>query len=618
MADLVTIKKIKTAAGEHSIDATYLGGHTFQEIESMVHGGIETYVIPTSKSTETGYNTIVNATTTTVSTTTSVLDVLTNGQANGGYKIGDVILMEETSDGTKVFDRWVSKVDGDNITLAVLETQVATHHHTISGTSAKAITGVTPTSTTDTLAKVGTAVNVVTGVVSGDPSVVTSVTFVSNTGGHSFKVESATSTATNSAGHRHDIQEHSHTFTPTTLVSETVEVYDKLTTETHDIHTHSTTNVAAVAASDSKITFATTVKTSSSFIKSLKDSDSQDTGSASPTTQNNTTGLSTSVQLSSDTIGDIVKTTLTGAHEHTVSTTTTANVVTSVDIAPNVTTSAKLDYEKPNVAGTVVTGVSLNDAVKILDSATISAPTTTVVASFYPTVDTSGILSFVSSSVNAVTSAAITVTSKTVKNVVSYKTTTQSAGSATLTVTSATQTYTSGKVSASGSAASDGAHQHGFSHVHTIPAHNHTVNGHTHTYVKSVVSEEGMAIIEMNTSSYQQHKHGTATVISQTNAGTPITYVTGGEKTLVIKSLINSANTSAESLETDTKYYNLTGSITMPTLSAPTSKLSTMLSSKSITPAATTGEKAIKSITLDSSNFIASLTEKTTKNTGGE
>ena len=612
MADLVTIKKIKTAAGEHSIDATYLGGHTFQEIESMVHGGIETYVIPTSKSTATGYSTIVNATTTTVSTTKSVLDALTNGQANGGYKLGDVILMEATSDGTKVFDRWVSKVEGENITLAVLETQVATHHHEITGTSTKVITGVTPTSTTNTLAKVGTAVNVVTGV-SGDPSVVTSVTFVSNTGGHSFKVESATSTATNAAGHKHEISEHTHTFTPTTLVSKTVEVYNELSTATHAIHTHSTTNVAAVAASDSKITFATTVKTSSSFIKTLKDSDSQDTGSASPTTQNNTTGLSTSVQLSTDTIGDIVKTTSTGAHEHTVSTTTTATVAT------NVTTSAKLNYEKPNVAGTVVTGVSLNDAVKILDSATISAPTTTVVASFVPTVNASGILLFESPTSNVVTSAAITVTSKTVKNVVSYKTATQSAGSATLTVTSATQTYTSGKVSASGSAASAGAHQHGFSHVHAIPEHSHTVNAHTHTYVKTVASEKGMAITEMNTSSYQQHKHGTATVVSQTNAGTPITYVTGGTKTSVIMSLKgDEVTTSATSLETDTKYYNLTGSITMPTLSAPTLKLSTMLSSKSITPAAA-GEKAIKSITLDSSNLIvlANLTEKTSTNIGG-
>lgn len=615
MADLVTIKKIKTAAGEHSIDATYLGGHTFQDIESMVHGGVETYVIPTSKSTTTGYSTIVNATTTTVSTTKSVLDALTNGQANGGYKLGDIILMEETSDGTKVFDRWVSNVDGDNITLAVLETQVAAHHHTISGTSAKAITGVTTTSTTNTLAKVGTAVDVVTGV-SGDPSVVTSVTFVSNTGGHSFKIESATSTATNAAGHKHNIQDHSHTFTPNTLVSETVEVYNELTTTTHNIHTHSSTNVAAVAASDTKITFATTVKTSASFIKTLKDSANIDTGSTSLTTQNNTAGLSTSTQVSTDTIGDVVKTTSTGEHEHTVSTTTTANVVTSVDIAPNVTTSVKLNYTQPSVAGTVVTTVSLNDTVKILSSATISAPTTSVLVSFAPVVDASGILSFVSSSSDVVASAAITVTSKTVKNVVSYKTTTQSSGSATLTITSAAQTYTSGKVSASGSAASAGAHQHGFSHVHTIPEHSHTVNGHTHTYVKTVASEKAMAIIEMNTSSYQQHKHGTATVVSQTTAGTQITYVTGGEKTTVIKNLISSATTSETSLETDTKYYNLTGSITMPTLSAPISKLSTMLSSKSITPAAA-GEKAIKSITLDSSNFIASLTEKTSSNIGG-
>ena len=43
--DLVTIKKIRTAAGDHLIDATYLGGHTFDQIQGMVHGVIDTYVI---------------------------------------------------------------------------------------------------------------------------------------------------------------------------------------------------------------------------------------------------------------------------------------------------------------------------------------------------------------------------------------------------------------------------------------------------------------------------------------------------------------------------------------------------------------------------------------------
>ena len=102
--DLVTIKKIRTAAGDHLIDATYLGGHTFAEIEGMVHGGIETYVIPLSKKSVSGYATIVNSTESTLTTTKTVLDSLIEGQAKGGYKLGDVILIEATSDGKKVFD----------------------------------------------------------------------------------------------------------------------------------------------------------------------------------------------------------------------------------------------------------------------------------------------------------------------------------------------------------------------------------------------------------------------------------------------------------------------------------------------------------------------------------
>ena len=51
MADnnLVTIKKIRTTAGDHLIDATFLGGYTFEQIQGMVQGVVGTFVISESK-----------------------------------------------------------------------------------------------------------------------------------------------------------------------------------------------------------------------------------------------------------------------------------------------------------------------------------------------------------------------------------------------------------------------------------------------------------------------------------------------------------------------------------------------------------------------------------------
>ena len=135
------IKKIKTAAGEHLIEAAYLTngsdiktyGDIHEEIEDVrgiAQGAIETYVIPsTVSSTTTGYDKVVAATSAQTSTTKAILNTLTSTSAT--YKVGDIILMGATSDGTKHFDRWVSKVSGNTIYLDVLETQVATHHHTI-------------------------------------------------------------------------------------------------------------------------------------------------------------------------------------------------------------------------------------------------------------------------------------------------------------------------------------------------------------------------------------------------------------------------------------------------------------------------------------------------------
>ena len=162
MADnnLVTIKKIRTTAGDHLIDATFLGGYTFEEIQGMVQGVVGTFVISESKNNVEGYEDVVKSTESTVDTTSSVLNALTGNTES--YKVGDIILMEEVSDGEKIFDRWVSKVDGENITLAVLETQVAKHHHEIKSTTGSALVGYEVESTI-AVPTVGEAVTVLTG-----------------------------------------------------------------------------------------------------------------------------------------------------------------------------------------------------------------------------------------------------------------------------------------------------------------------------------------------------------------------------------------------------------------------------------------------------------------------
>lgn len=611
MADLVTIKKIRTAAGDHLIDATYLSGHTFDEIESMVHGGVETYVIPSSKSSVSGYTTIVNSTENTLITTKTVLDSLTDGQEEGGYKLGDIILMEATSDGTKVFDRWVSKVDGENITLAVLETQVAKHHHTVgvSTSKAKALTSASPTPTTNAIPTVGAAVTVLTGT-SGD--VITSVDHDDN-GGHNLAI--ATATSTDGIGHSHTVKSHTHTvkFTPSTLVSENVAAYTSLTSANHTPHTHTTTTVAGAHVDGSQITYATGGGSTDTFIKTLTDSSSTtDTGGKALTTNANTAGLSTSTQASTDTIGDTVLTLSNGAHTHTVSTTTTSNVVTSVTLAPNVTTSVKLNYTAPTVQTSVVTAVTYTST-NVVSSVTLTGSTT-----FFSTcsVDTSGVLSFGTASVG------VSAPTKTVASALTVTTKSQSAGSTSLTVTSATQTHTSGKVGASGSAESAGAHQHGFSHTHAIPSHTHGITSHTHTYVKTVASTTGSAYTSLTTSSHIPHTHTNTNVASTATNGSTFKYLTGGSTTDVVRNLKDaeqSYTSTGSTPETDTKYYKLTGEITFPGFSLGKRTLSTT----TVTPAVAGTEKPIKSITYgSSSNFVTDVTVnnsgKTSTNIGGE
>ena len=568
MADLVTIKKIKTAAGEHEIDAKYLGGHTFAEIESMVHGGVETYVIPTANSSVSGYSTIVNATGTTVSTTKTILNNLTGGQANGGYKLGDVVLMEGTSDGTKVFDRWVSKVDGENITLAVLETQVATHHHTFNAPTSKAYTGVKSSSTV-TLTSVGTAVTVLTGATG---------TFVKSVGyDDNGKNTLALTSDSDGLGHSHSIASHTHdvTFKPNTLVSRSAKPYTTLSTTSHTPHTHSTTSVAGVATNASQITYATGVsKVTGTYVVNMSDS-SQTTGGQELTTNANTSALSTTTMVSTDAVGDIVKTTSSGAHTHEVTTTTDTSVVTGVTVAASVVTSVKITHTAPTVAANVV-------------------------ASWTCAVDASGVLSFTSPSAS------------------------QSAGTtASVTAPRTAQSYTSAKVTATGSAKSAGAHTHGFSHTHAIPSHTHGVNSHSHTYVKTVVSQTGTPSVTLTTKTHTPHTHSTVNVVGGTTNDSPITYVYGGLTTEVVRDLLSTDKTfttTSKSLTTDTKYVKLTGDITFPGLNAPTGSVT--VTSKSITPAVAGTEKALKDITFNSSSFVTSVTGdgdiKTSPNVGGE
>ena len=608
--DLVTIKKIRTAAGDHLIDATYLGGHTFDQIQGMVHGVIDTYVIPVSNSTQPGYGTVVDSEDNELTTKKSILNgLVTPANASGTYKLGDVILIGASSDGTKKFDRWVSAVDGDNVTLSVLETKVAKHHHTLGVTTPKekALTGATPTLTTNAIPKVGTAVTVLTGT-SGE--VITSVSL----SGGSNTLTIATATSADGVGHSHTVNSHNHTvkFTPSTLVSKTVSAYTSLTSANYTPHTHTNVTVAGIPTNASKITYATGAGSTDSFIKTLTDSSAVNTGDRALTTNVNVDGLSTSTQASTDTVGSTVLTLSSGSHTHTVTTTTTESVITSVSLAGNVITSAKLNYTAPTVQASVITSVTYTS------TRAVSSVNLTGTKTFFSScsVDTAGVLSFETGTV------AVSYDTTYVVTTVHPTTKSQSAGSTSLSVSSVSQNYTSDVVSASGSAASAGAHQHGFSHTHAIPAHTHGVAAHNHTYVKTVASTTGNAYTSLTTASYTPHTHTNATVADAHVNGTAIKYITGGSTTSVVGNLkdVEQSYTSTNSAPgTDTKYYKLSGDITFPGLTLGKKTLSTT----TVTPAVAGDEKPIKSITYTSSNnFVTGVTVnnggKTSTNIGGE
>ena len=612
MAELLTIKKIRTDVGDHLIDAEYLGGHTFAEIESMVHGVVDTYVIPSSKKGTSGYESIVESAVNPINDVSKVtLDSLVKNKPsdNEKYKVGDIILMEETSDGKKIFDRWISGVseDGNTITLSILETQVATHHHKITTTSNKALTSIEPTYTSNTVAKAGTTVN---NVLTGDTGAyVTNVTYKtegSDKGGHTLDVSSATSTDDGAVGHSHNIDAHTHSvkFKPSSMVSQTASAYTSLTSANYTPHTHSVVSVAGAFENDSAITYADGNGTTATFVKSVKDATTTtDTGSTSTSTGSNTVGLSTTTQTSSDEVGDIVSTTSSGTHTHTATTTVTTSVVVSATVAASVVTSVSFSKGTlPTVAGSVITSVSLSSSnVDVVGSWSASV----VVDEQNPD---NGVLIFNCTPTTAIDTATLTYTSAS-----------QSKGSLpSINAPRSAQSRTYGTPTFTTTISESGEHQHGFSHVHAIPEHTHSVNSHTHTYYKTVVSETENAYTVLSTKTHTPHKHTNISAAGvSVNDSEPIKYVTGGDTTSVVRNMKTSDQSCtvvSTSLTTDSKYYRLVGDITFPGLDVATKTLTGV----SITPAVDTKESAVKSITTTSDSFIYSVTEKTSANIGGE
>ena len=597
------IKQINTGTSTYDIEALYFGNRSASDWEGMIHGTVDTYVIAAQTSGTTDYKAVVESTSAQCSTTVAKLNTLTGSSTTNTYKVGDIILMGATSDGKINFDRWVSKISDTTVYLDVLETQVATHHHTITRGSAKALTGINASSTTTaTMAKVGSAVTVATG---GTGGVVTSVVF-NGSGSHSLSI--ATATSTDGVGHSHTVNSHTHSvsITPTTLVSRSVDAVTSLTSAEYTPHTHAAAVTAAGSKTDGSAFDYVYGGGKTTFITSLKN-ESSTTSSTSLTTNLNADGLSTSTTASTE------KTTTVASHVHSVSATTTEDVVKSVTLTTNPLTSAKLTFTAPTVQTSVVTSVTYTST-KAVSSVTTGS------ANFFNScsVDANGVLSFGSSLV--ITS--VSYSTKTVASVITGTRAAQSAGSASLSTASGSQSYTSGKVTATCNTGAAGEHSHGFSHSHTIAAHTHTIASHTHTYDKSVQNGTGSAYTSLSTSSYTPHTHSANVDAAGTNsASTKITYIKEGSKTTVVRDMISSAKTfttSSAAPGTSTQYYKLSGTITHPGLTVVSKDISTLLSTTSITPAESSGEKPLKSITFTSANFINSVTEKTSKNIGGE
>jgi hypothetical protein len=615
------VRQIKDSNNEiYTIDAPLWEGHRFSEVQSMVHGVVDTYVIPAQSDAADGsdYKKVVETSAAQVSIAKSNLNTLTS--TTNTYKVGDIILMGATSDGKINFDRWVSKITGTGasaiVYLDVLETQVATHHHTITTTSAKALTSITPSATNTIMATTGANTTVVTGKDSSDVTsgwdFLTSVAY-----GNDDEIDfttSSTSTSTN-VGHSHTISSHNHSVTigHSNLVSSRVSAYTSLTSVNRTLHDHNSD--VAVAGSTTNDSSATTIVTGggkNTVITSLKDSE-QNTGknTAGLATGSNSSGLSTSAQTSSDSIGDIVKTKSDGSHSHTLSSAETANVITSATVAAKVITNVTA-ANNTSVASNVVTGVTYVST-KVATGAAVGNTTS---ASFVNkvSVDASGILSFGSAS--ALTGVTVTYTSTYIGSVTSHSTATQSAKAPTLTLSSTTQSVSYGKVAVSGTISANGSHTHGFSHTHSIPAHTHSIASHTHTYNKSIKDGTVDAYTSLSSTSRTLHSHATDATVAGSikNDASPTKIITGGSRTSVVESLVaNKAfSTTSSNPTTDTQYYDI--DIKYPGLTLKGRKFAT----KNITEASATTVKPIVSVGSSSDDFIKTVSRKTSKNIGGE
>lgn len=575
MADITidstkVIKQIRTDnSNVYTIDAPLWEGHRFSDVESMIHGVVDTFVIQSSKSKVSGYDNIVGKTDNVITLSKTVLDGLVDNTSTGGYKVGDIILIQEaTTESKLVFDRWVSNVTSDNIELTILETQVATHHHTID-ISTSASTGLSSVKSAPSvkMTGIGSAVSVIT---SATGTFVTSVDLVG--GSNTLELSSSTTSGSGIASHSHTVNSHSHTFKPNSLVSTNASAYITLTSQSYTPHTHTVLSAAGKSTDGTAFTVATGVSTSDTFIKTLKDSGNLNTGGTTNLTTNNNTEATTSSQSSTTTSNA-------GDHTHDVSVTTTNKVVTSVSLT------------KPNVATSVVTSVSWS-AVTVLTSFTASGE---FLNSWSASVDSSGILSFSATSGSVVT----TSSTSSINSVKSAPRSKQDQGS--LTVVSA-------NVTATGTAETAGSHNHGFSHTHTIPAHSHSIESHTHTYVKSIVATSANAITSLSTSSYTPHTHAANIGVASTASdGTTINVVTGGSQTTVVATLKTADFSTNESNPgTDTKHTKLIGSVIFPGLTAPTGSVST--SSTTVTPAVAGTINVLTSISFNTKSFVTSVT----------
>lgn len=613
MADLTgknIIRQINANEKNYDIVAKYLNGSTgdydLDDILSLVQGVVDTYVIKTQSNPTSDYTAVVKSENSTINTTTVKLNTLV-GRTSGSFKVGDIILMEETSDGKKIFDRWVSKVEADGkITLSVLETQVATHHHTIGTSTSSALIGVSASTQTATIPVVGPAVNVVTGVTG---TFVTSVSFV----GGSDTLTLTSNSGDGSVEHSHSIAEHTHTVSikPSEFVGGTADVYTSLASKSYTPHTHTTSTVAGAHVDGSEFKYIDGGNTDT-FIKTLTDSN-ETTGEKSLTTESNSAGLTTSTQVSGNKTGDAVLTTSSGAHNHTATVKTGSNVVTSVSLAAKVVTS--VSYSAGTVQSKVITDVTTTSAT--VATSWGAAPTSDFLKSCAFTVNSVGVLSLDGSTGTAVTSATKVSSSSSVNVVNTVSSGSQTASS--LSAPRADQNSAKSDVALSITIDNAGAHTHGFTHTHTIDSHTHNIAAHTHTYAKSIANETGDAYTTLTSAKYKPHTHTNTTVAATAAASTAFTYVTGGSTTNVVSNLLSSDKvytTTGSALTTDTKYVKLEGDIVFPGLDVDTGTVTPTTSS--ITPAAAGTEKAIKTITFSSASFVTGLDSKTSTNIGGE